>query len=112
MLNNAFGIVIDKSSNIYVTERNNARISKYNSSGVFQGWIGKIGTSPTGGATGCNGAAVGTLTPGWCKGGTATSGSEEGAMNSPQGIALDPAGDLYVADWNNNRILRFSIQGR
>lgn len=109
MLSYPFGIAVDANGNLYVVDQGDARISKYNSAGAFLGWIGKIGTSPTGGATGCKGAAVGTLTPGWCKGGTGATGTEEGALSSPRGIALDSSGNIYVPDWTNNNVIRFSI---
>ncbi len=105
-------ISIEHSCRIYISHYN-VRIVKYNSSGVFQGWIGKIATSPTGGQAGCNGAAVGTITPGWCTGGTAAlTGSGDGMMNFPIGIILDSSGNLFVVDNSNNRVIRFSLQGR
>jgi sugar lactone lactonase YvrE len=112
MLATPEGITLDANGNLYVADSANHRINKYNSVGAFQGWIGSIATSPTGGATGCNGAAVGTVTPGWCKGGTSTSGTADGMMNGPTGVALDKSGNLYVADSQNHRILRYSLQGR
>jgi DNA-binding beta-propeller fold protein YncE len=50
----------------------------------------------------------GTVTTGWCKGGTATSGNQDGMFNTPAGLALDPSGTtLYVVDNGNNRVQRF-----
>jgi sugar lactone lactonase YvrE len=111
MMNTPFSVAIDSSGNLYVADADNNRINKYNSAGVFQGWTGKILTSPTGGAPGCSGASVGTITPGWCKGGTADSGTEDGAMNYPRGIAVDPQGNLYVSEMNNARISKFNSAG-
>jgi hypothetical protein len=105
------GLALDSSGNLYVVDNSNHRVNKYNSSGVFQGWIGKIGTSPTGGAAGCNGAAVGTLTPGWCKGGTSIDGSDDGMMSYPVGIALDTSGNLYVVDNGNHRVNKYNSAG-
>jgi sugar lactone lactonase YvrE len=106
------GITLDANGNFYVADSGNHRINKYNSLGAFLGWIGKIATSPTGGATGCKNAAAGTVTPGWCKGGTSTSGTADGMMSGPTAVALDKSGNLYVADSSNHRILRYSNQGR
>jgi len=111
MLNAPNGIALDSSSNLYAMDSGNHRINKYNSSGVFQGWIGKIATSPTGGATGCNGASVGTFTPGWCTGGTSAQGTGDGMLKSPSGIALDTSGNLYVADTFNSRISKYDSSG-
>lgn len=107
-LGSPYGLTMSAAGDIFVADSWFNRIIKFNSSGVFQGWFGRIGSSPSGGATGCNGAAVGSVTPGWCKGGTSTTGSEEGALNSPYSVTLDSAGALYVADQANSRIVRIS----
>ncbi|MFL5812818.1 MAG: hypothetical protein ACJ763_04520 [Bdellovibrionia bacterium] len=111
MLNIAVSLALDSSGNLYVAEFSNNRISKFDSSGVFQGWIGKIATSPTGGDAGCNGAAVGTFTPGWCKGGTSTSGTGDGMFSNPTSVRLDSSGNIYVADSTNHRIQKFNSAG-
>jgi sugar lactone lactonase YvrE len=111
MLNLPDKIALDSSNNIYVVDTGNNRVSKYNSAGGFQGWIGKIATSPTGGATGCNGASVGTVTPGWCTGGTSASGTGDGMLSSPQGLHLDSSGNLYVSDSSNHRINKYNSSG-
>jgi tripartite motif-containing protein 71 len=40
------------------------------------------------------------------------SGDKEGMMNSPRGLAVSPAGMLYVADLNNSRIDKYTLDGR
>lgn len=40
-----------------------------------------------------------------------SSGAGDGQFNNPQGIAIGPDGDIYVADWINVRIQRFTSQG-
>jgi sugar lactone lactonase YvrE len=112
MMNGPQGLVLDSLGNLYVSDTQNHRISKFNASGLFQGWVGKIATSPAGGGSGCNGAAVGAVTPDWCTGGTSASGSGDGMLNTPFNIALDSSGNLYIADSNNSRIIRFSIRGK
>ena len=32
-------------------------------------------------------------------------------MNRPTDVAVDPDGDIYVADWNNNRLQVFDPEG-
>ncbi len=40
------------------------------------------------------------------------SGSEDGQLDRPQGLAVDPvSGDVYVADTDNNRVQRFTSEG-
>jgi len=36
----------------------------------------------------------------------------EGLLNLPQGMALDARGDMYIADTNNNRIVKLSPKGK
>lgn len=39
-------------------------------------------------------------------------GDKPGQLRNPQGIALDPEGNIYVADTGNNRIQKFDRHGR
>ena len=96
-------------SSLYISDTTNNRISRYTaSSGAFTGWIGKIGTTPTGGDAGCAGAVVGSFTPGWCTGGTAASGTGNGQLAAPGGLWTNNT-SLYVADTTNNRVSRYTL---
>jgi len=39
-------------------------------------------------------------------------GSGPGQFLNPQGISVDPAGNIYVADTGNHRVQKFDLQGR
>ena len=87
-------VALDASANLYIGDSGNSRVLKYNegtnppnnqSANVF---IGQ--TSATGHA-----GNQGGVTP------NATT------LNFPSGVALDIAGDLFVADGNNNRVLKY-----
>jgi hypothetical protein len=94
---------------LYVSDMTNHRIQKINAtSGAFVGWMGRILTSPTGGDTGCTGAAVGTTTPGWCSGGTSQSGTGDGQYSSPKYLTGDGT-NLYISDGGNFRIAKVSL---
>jgi hypothetical protein len=100
---------------IYVVDKGLHRINKINAkTGAFVGWIGKIGTTPTGGDLGCtdfaNLAAVGKFTPGWCTGGSAQAGSDDGALYFPSAITYAAStGYIYVTDDSNNRIVSYDV---
>ena len=42
---------------------------------------------------------------------SAGQGSGPGEMNMPWGVAADEAGDVYVADWRNDRVQKFTADG-
>jgi uncharacterized protein YjiK len=95
-----YALATDSANNVYVVERNNNRIQKFNSSGAFLrmwGW-GVDDGSPT----------FQTCTSS-CQAGS--SGSGNGQLFAPEGIATDSADHVYVADYGNNRIQEFSSSG-
>jgi uncharacterized protein (TIGR03437 family) len=91
ILNSPKGVAVDAAGNVYIADTNNSRILKVTSSGSIT-----ITTTFAGldnGAWGYSG-----------DGGPATSAQ----LNYPYGVALDAAGNLYIADTNNQRIRRVS----
>ncbi len=82
-LGTAYGLCLDDSSNLYITDQQNVRIRKvFKTSGV-------ITTIAGNGSTGYTGDT-----------GVATSAT----FNQPCGIAADDSGNIYIADRNNNVI--------
>ena len=83
-LNRPFGVAADTVGNVYIADTYGHRIRKVNSAGVIT-------------------TVAGNGTPGFGgDGGAATSAS----LDYPTGIAVDTAGDLYIADSYNGRIRR------
>jgi sugar lactone lactonase YvrE len=87
-LNSPAGVVTDSSGNLYVADTLNHAIRKVTSSGVVSILAGNAGTS---------GSADGT--------GTAA------LFNAPQGITINPSGNLYVADTGNEAIRMVTVSG-
>jgi len=81
-INGAMGIALDSAGNLYIADAANQRIRKVTAAG-------KISTVAGNGTAGYAG-----------DGGTATNAE----LNGPMGVAVDAAGNLYIADSNNNRI--------
>jgi sugar lactone lactonase YvrE len=80
---------VDLSGNLYIAEWGNYRIRK----------VAPGGTIST---------VAGTGTPGYFgDGGAATSAR----LNAPTGVAGDPSGNLYIADWGNYRIRKVTPGG-
>ncbi len=88
-LNNPRGVVVDASGNVYISDQNNSRVRKIDTSGVITTLAG-TGTS---GHTG--------------DGGPATAAQIE----KPAGLAIDGNGDLLMGDTNDGVIRKISISG-
>lgn len=88
---------------IYVTDKSNNRIQKFDSSGNFLsmfGWGVKTESSQF---------EVCTSADTECFPGIA--GDYKGQLDNPEGLTVDASGNIYVADYNNNRIQKFDSSG-
>jgi sugar lactone lactonase YvrE len=101
-----FNISIDSSDNIYVS--NNGAIHKFNSAGVFQGWMG-------GCTSGSNCDIENSHSNGFsCTASTCTKlefSGEDGVFSFPRKTAFDASENIYVADSSNFRIQKFNSTG-
>jgi uncharacterized protein (TIGR03437 family) len=86
------GIAVDGGGNLYIADSGNNRIRMVNTSGII---ATVAGTGPNG------------ISSYSGDGGPATSAE----LNLPSGVAVDGAGNLYIADMGNNRIRKVSPAG-
>ena len=101
-LDDPTGLAIDKSGNLYITDTGNNRIEEVPAASGTQ-WsqtmtayhLYTIAGSSTGasGDSGDSGIATSAL------------------LDSPFGVAVDAAGDVYVADWFNNQVREIAVTG-
>ncbi|HXB71804.1 MAG TPA: BACON domain-containing carbohydrate-binding protein [Candidatus Acidoferrales bacterium] len=84
-LNQPADIAVDAAGNLYIAEQGNHRVRK-----VSGGVITTVAGSGTPGFSGDDGPATGAQ------------------LNQPEGLTVDFAGNLYIADENNHRIRKVS----
>jgi len=96
------GVAVDPDGNVYVSERLNHRVEKFDSAGNFVAAWGRDVVA--GGTTGFEICTVASM----CKKGV--TGGLGGQFNAPNGIAVDGS-FVYVADRVNNRIQKFTRFG-
>jgi uncharacterized repeat protein (TIGR01451 family) len=122
-----YGVAVDATGNVYVSDRGNDRIQKFDRQGNF---LLKWGTSgsepgqfhgPMGLTTHPDGRVYvadsqnnrvqvfdsnGTFLFEW-----GTSGTGDGEFDNPNDIAIDPMGNVFVVDFRNHRIQKFDDNG-
>lgn len=82
-----YDVDFDGLGNIFVADTQNHRIQKFTPQGRFVKMWGR-------------------------NGGDGTPGVGQGEMDQPRGLATDPFGNVWVADHENARVLKFSNDGR
>src|ERR1017187_2259079 len=87
-LNHPQGIAVDANGGVYISDTQNARVRK-----ITNGTINTVAGSGTAGLGGDGGAAT------------------SAQLNIPAGLAVDGAGNLYIADFSNNRIRKVTSGG-
>ena len=85
--NKPTGVAVDSSGNVYVADSENHRIRKINSGGT----VILLAGSGTAGSNDGTGASA--------------------QFNKPTGVAVDSAGNVYVADCENNKIRKIDSSG-
>jgi len=88
-LRSPFGVALDSAGNIYIADQANQRIRKVDTSGN----ISTVAGNGTAGYSGDGGAATST------------------ELNWPAGVAVDSAGNIYIADSYNSRIRKVDTSG-
>jgi sugar lactone lactonase YvrE len=83
-LNVADGVTVDTAGNVYIADTGNNRIRKVDTAGTIVHFAGS--PAATAGNSGDGGAAL------------------SATLNFPEGVTVDTAGNVYIADTNNNRI--------
>jgi uncharacterized protein (TIGR03437 family) len=83
------GVAADASGNVYIADTGNQRLRKVGADGL----ISTIAGNGLNGFAGDGGPALNSQ------------------LFAPTSLALDPAGNLYIADTGNNRIRRISLNG-
>lgn len=87
-LNHPVGIALDAAGNVYIADSGVSKIYKYT---LTTGKITTVAGSGTFGFTGDGGPAI------------------FANLGDPQGVALDSAGNIYIADTVNNRIRKVTV---
>lgn len=89
ILNGPSAVAIDATGNIFIADQNNNVIRKINTSGIITRFAGNASS----GFSGDMGPATASQ------------------LSFPSGVAVDPGGNVYIADYANSRIRKVSTSG-
>jgi uncharacterized protein (TIGR03437 family) len=99
-LNFPIGVALDGSGSLFIADSNNQRIRKVSVAGTIATVAGNPGT------------CIAWAEPVFCTGFSGDGGPATSALfDQPMGVAVDAAGNLFIADEDNNRIRKVSASG-
>lgn len=112
------GVSVDSNGRIYVADTGNDRIQVFDSTGVYLSQFGVVSPSylvfdlagnlyVTASDRVAKYAPSGALLQEW-----GTHGAGPGQFDAPQGICVDAAGNIDIADGGNHRIQQFTTDGQ
>ncbi|OGG55371.1 MAG: hypothetical protein A3F84_06175 [Candidatus Handelsmanbacteria bacterium RIFCSPLOWO2_12_FULL_64_10] len=90
-LSNPYGVAVDRKGNVYIADSWNSRVRRVDPNGVITTFAG--GRYYSDGSLGDGGPAT------------------QANLSNPNGVAVDTAGVVYIADQSNNRIRRVGLDG-
>ncbi|OQP64451.1 hypothetical protein A3860_21010 [Niastella vici] len=91
LLTQPAGIAVDNQGNLYIADPSNSVIRKVNTAGIITTFAG----NGTAGYSGDNGPAT----------------KAQFQIGSPQGLAVDPEGNVYASDYQNHAIRKINARG-
>lgn len=89
-MNNPIAVAVDAAGNLFVVEINNNRVTRFASA------AGKPNGANADGVLGQSGFT------------SNNSGTTQSSLSNPYAVTVDGAGNLFVADASNNRVMRFN----
>ena len=100
-----WGMCLDAEDNVFVADWRNDRVQSFTPDGK---WLATFGTPGSAGTIGTGGDTTNAV----IKGGITHSDAPVGHFNRPTGVCVDQDGDIYIADWLNNRVQVLTPEGR
>lgn len=110
------GIAVDSSGDVFVADSGNQRIVEFSSTGAFIKTFGKEVNKTAVEESATRGSEENVCpAPGHpddvCQAASAGTAAGEFGSEQPQGVAIDPSGDVYATDVINHRVLEFDSAG-
>jgi sugar lactone lactonase YvrE len=94
-LNQPTGVAVDSAGNLYIADTGNHRVRKVDTKGVIRTVAGTASQTTWRGAEGSQAGFSGDTGP-----------AARAALDQPEGVAIDSAGNLLMADTGNHRVRR------
>jgi tripartite motif-containing protein 71 len=93
-----YGVTVTPDGTMYVSDLGEGRVIRFSRRLHFTGWLGMMAGAPT-------------AASGWHTTGLPVQGTEIGMMNMPHSVDFDHQGNIFVADYLNGRIHKYSPSG-